>query len=365
MTGGIMTWSVLSRRLRAALPEREVLVLVVRVPFAPLAKPDARKLACAAERVLRKGDACAFYSKARTFVLAMLAPARETSGPALDARTALSRIAAAFSENDHLELGWWPVRCANDVDAFDTTIERAIDRGARERDRREFLATIGHELRTPLTSIRGYVETVLDEDVDSGTARRFLEIVRSETLRLGRLVEGMLEFSLLDLSSSGRPGVCDLGCAIRAAVDALAPVAAQAGVALHARFEPESFARVGSDACMHALLNILENAVKYGHAGGNVFVYVERDGAGLRVVVDDDGPGIEPNDRERIFEHGARGARAGERNGSGIGLSIVRTLVERAGGRVSASESPLGGARFVVRFARATNDGAELATATS
>jgi two-component system phosphate regulon sensor histidine kinase PhoR len=253
------------------------------------------------------------------------------------------------------------LRRPEDLDGFDTIIERAIERGARERDRSEFLATIGHELRTPLTSIRGYVETVLDDDVDPATARRFLEIVRSETLRLGRLVEGMLEFSLLDLTADARVGVCDLASTIRAAVDALAPVAAQAGVAVHARHEPETLARVGSDACMHALLNILENAVKYGRAGGRVFVYVERDACGLCVVVDDDGPGIEPAERERIFEHGARGARAGERTGNGLGLSIVRTLVERAGGCVSAASSPLGGARFVVRFARATNVRAELA----
>ncbi|HEX3458068.1 MAG TPA: histidine kinase dimerization/phospho-acceptor domain-containing protein, partial [Candidatus Baltobacteraceae bacterium] len=63
------------------------------------------------------------------------------------------------------------------------------------------LATVGHELRTPLTSIRGYVETLLGGELDPSTARRFLETVRRETLRLGRLIDGMLEFSLLDLSA--------------------------------------------------------------------------------------------------------------------------------------------------------------------
>ncbi len=91
---------------------------------------------------------------------------------------------------------------------------------------RAVLATIGHELRTPLTSIRGYIETLLDGEFDPPTARRFLETARRETLRLGRLVEGMLEFSLLDLSTGEHPTPCNAVEQIRATIEMLSPMAA-------------------------------------------------------------------------------------------------------------------------------------------
>ena len=96
------------------------------------------------------------------------------------------------------------------------------------------------------------------------TTRRFLEVARNEALRLGRLVDGMLDFSPLDLSPQPAPGVTDLTAAANAAVDALAPIARQAGMALEVRYGGEAAARIGGDACMHALLNVIENAIKYG-----------------------------------------------------------------------------------------------------
>jgi signal transduction histidine kinase len=99
------------------------------------------------------------------------------------------------------------------------------------------------------------------------------------------------------------------------------------------------------------LVNLIDNAVKHGRPGGRVFVGVDvADQRFVRITVDDDGPGIATDDRERIFVLGARATTAA--NGSGIGLALVRLMLERTGGRVELEGSPLGGARFIVSIPR-------------
>ncbi len=356
--------STLQRAVRAG---RTIPLLVLRLPaFGQLALREGKRAALrverasseafceAATRVLREGDEVAHDGGNDWFAVAMLAPARDGAWfPVSDARAALERIAAAISLTTGLrmETGWWPV--GSDADLCDTSalVERALERGARERERYEFLATVGHELRTPLTSIRGYIETLLDDEIDARTARRFLETARSEALRLGRLVDGIVDFSLLDLSPRpARGGVTEIGDAMVAVAAVLAPLASEAGIRIHIDSVQRQFVRIERDACMHMLVNLVENAIKYGVDGGVVTLHAERQDPFVCITVDDDGPGIASVDRERIFEHRARGSLAERKPGTGIGLSIVRTIVERVAGSVHAEPSALGGARFVVRL---------------
>jgi two-component system, OmpR family, phosphate regulon sensor histidine kinase PhoR len=213
---------------------------------------------------------------------------------------------------------------------------------------RAVLATIGHELRTPLTSIRGYIETLLDGEFDPPTARRFLETVRRETLRLGRLVDGLLEFSLLDLAADDHVA-CNAVEQVRATIDMLSPMASARGVTIHADLPDAAHALVDGDACVHALANLVENAVKYGREHGMVEVSCVREERFVVLAVDDNGGGIAPEARESIFVMGVRRDAAG-RSGRGIGLAVVKAIAERAGGDVRVERSPLGGARFEVRF---------------
>jgi signal transduction histidine kinase len=338
-----------------ALEERrDIPLLVLRLPGVArqLERETIDAFARAAERLVREGDRLAHEPASDWFAIAMLAPARGGATLTLDARSALERIAAMMSlvTGRRMETGWWPITARADVEAIEATIGRALERGARERERYEFLATVGHELRTPLTSIRGYIETLLEDELDVTTTRRFLEVARNEALRLGRLVEGMLDFSPLDLSRRSVPGVSDLAGAANAAIEALAPIARQAGMTLEVRYAGEAAARVGGDACMHVLLNVIENAIKYASPGGRVVVSIERQDPYVCAIIDDDGPGVPAAERARIFEHRARGGASEARPGSGIGLAIVRTIVERAAGSVYVDDSPLGGARFVIRF---------------
>jgi len=214
---------------------------------------------------------------------------------------------------------------------------------------RAFLATIGHELRTPLTSIRGYIETLLEGDFDPATARRFLETARREALRLGRLVDGMLEFSLLDLSGEHQRGRCDVVEQIVATIEMLSPMAAARRVTMRTQLPEKAFARVDGDACVHALANLIENAIKHGSERGTITIACTRDVPYVAITVEDDGRGIEERARASIFAMGVRGD-AKDCAGRGIGLAVVKAIAERAGGDVSVDASALGGARFVLRF---------------
>ncbi|MGC2131405.1 MAG: sensor histidine kinase, partial [Candidatus Aquilonibacter sp.] len=148
----------------------------------------------------------------------------------------------------------------------------------------------------------------------------------------------------------------NLVAAAQAAIDALDPIAREAGMHLRVAHDGEAVARIGADACMHVLLNVVENAIKYAGRGGRIIVTLERQDPFVHAIVDDDGPGVAFPERERIFEHRARGGGSDATPGCGIGLAIVRTIVERAAGSVSVSDSPLGGARFVIRLPGAKAD---------
>ena len=214
---------------------------------------------------------------------------------------------------------------------------------------RALVATVGHELRTPLTSIRGYVETLLDGDFDAPTSRRLLETVRREALRLGRLVDGMLEFSMLELSTREHSTHCNVVEQIEATIDVVAPIAAARFVTIRTHLPESAPARVDGDACVHALTNLVENAVKHGSERGTVEVRCSCEERFVQIAVEDDGRGIAPAQHQAIFEMGFCSALPGS-SSRGIGLAVVKAIAERAGGDVRVETSSLGGARFVLRF---------------
>jgi signal transduction histidine kinase len=298
-------------------------LLVVRCPeFAQSATPVS--FYDAARCVVRRDDSLANAPGTDRFAIALLAPPRSGAPPdARQVHAALERIGAAI------------------------TIGAELEHGKGERGRGAMLAAVGHELRTPLTSICGYLETLLDRELDAPTTRRFLETARREALRLGRLVDGMLEFSLLDLSTRRSIPACDLVEQIRTAVESAAPLAAARSTHIRVTLPLSVRARVDGDACVHAIVNLIENAIKHGGAGGNVEISCACEARYAWIAVDDDGPGIDLVQRESIFRIGVRGP---SRPGSGIGLAVVHAIAERAGGNVLVERSPRGGARFILRF---------------
>jgi len=308
----------------------------------------------AAARILRSEDLIAHDRGADAFVAALIAPTRDGHRwPApVDIRSALARIAATIEGLTALDVdaGWtrYDVHSARGIEA---AIARALVRGAQERERYAFFSALGHELRTPLASIRGYLETLLTDD-DPAKRRHFTRIAYAESLRLGRLLEGMFEISLLDLSATfPLPAHGALDVALAGAADASAALAAQHAIEVRIGATGPAPVAIDADRLMLVLINLIGNAVKHGRRGGRVEVTADlASPRTVTIAVDDDGPGIPPHERERVFALGARGSTPA--GGSGIGLALVRMIVERAGGRVDIGESPLGGARFAVTIPR-------------
>ena len=359
----------LERRLAELAPEPRPL-LIVRLPelervawrrglraARSLERAAGAAFSTAVSRVLRADDLVAHDGGSDVFIAALVGPTRDGGAvPApVDVRSALARIAAAMEATIRLDVrtGWTTYDRAADAGTMDAVVERALVRGAQERERYAFFSSLGHELRTPLASIRGYLETLLDEDVDLRTRERFVRIAYNESLRLSRLVEGMFEISLLDMRAAlPAPAIGSLAQALDAALDACAASAAARHVAIAMDVAPATGVAIDGDRLTLVLVNLIDNAVKHGRPGGGVFVTADtNDRRFVRLMIDDDGSGIAPADRERVFVLGERAATTAQ--GTGIGLAVVRLMLERIGGRVELEESPLGGARFVVFIPRA------------
>jgi signal transduction histidine kinase len=312
----------------------------------------------AVARVLRCDDLIAHDGGSDTFVAALTAPTRDghrTPAP-VDVRSALARIVATVEGLTQLDVdaGWTRYDVSADG-GIDAAIARALVRGAQERERYAFFTAVGHELRTPVSSIRGYLETLLADDIDPATRRRFVGVAYNETLRLTRLLEGMFEISLLDLSATFPMHASGaLEVAFDGAADACASLAARRGIDLRVQRIPATPVAVDADRLMLVLINLIDNAIKHGRPGGRIAVAADLDAPrAVTIAVDDDGPGIDPAERERIFSLGERGRTRSP--GSGIGLALVRMILERVGGRVDVCSSPLGGARFTVTVPRREN----------
>ncbi|MBZ5668955.1 MAG: PAS domain-containing protein [Acidobacteriia bacterium] len=215
-----------------------------------------------------------------------------------------------------------------------------------ERIRKDFVANVSHELRTPLTAIRGYAETLLEGALeDDENNRRFLEIIKAHAIRLNNIASDLLTLSELE-SGKVRPGPEPVS--VRAALEsALRTVEAEARVRtvtlICGRVED---AQVLGDRVQieQALVNLLDNAVKFNRPAGEVLVEVTRPASGkIRISITDTGIGIPHDDLPRIFERFYRvdKARSREVGGTGLGLSIVKHIVERLDGTVTV-ESQLG-----------------------
>jgi signal transduction histidine kinase len=260
-------------------------------------------------------------------------------------------LPVGFGERD-LWLSFVAVRgAAGVVYAFrDLTVERRL-----EEVRSDFVATISHELRTPMAGVYGAAETLLHRDGElSGEQRRqLLEMIATQATRLRQITEAVLLTSRLDrdeLPVERAP--VDVTELVRAAVDAMGSQLSSSAVAVDVAGSVGA-ASGDADRIQQVLVNLLDNAVKYG--GGNVTVRVEGGNGSIRVSVADDGPGILPADQRRIFEkfYRAEPQQHHGPGGTGLGLYISRELVRRMDGRLDVSSAPGEGATFVLELPRA------------
>ncbi|MFN2433385.1 MAG: sensor histidine kinase [Gemmatimonadota bacterium] len=224
------------------------------------------------------------------------------------------------------------------------------------RLRADFVSNVSHELRTPLAQIRMFAETLLLGRIRSpDEGRRSLEIIDQEARRLTHLVENVLHFSRSERGAVRlAPEPTDVGELVREVVDCFAPLARARQMVLRAELERGLVAPVDRGAVRQMLLNLLDNAMKYGPAGQTVTVHACEAGERVRILVDDQGPGVPPRDRDRVWERFWRLDRAADAAvaGTGIGLSVVRELARLHGGRAWVEAAPRGGARFGLELPR-------------
>jgi two-component system, OmpR family, sensor histidine kinase BaeS len=218
----------------------------------------------------------------------------------------------------------------------------------QERMRREFIANAAHELRTPLTNLQGYLEALRDGVIEPDRATfESLWDEAERLVRLSRSLDTLAAGDAGDAGSSTRIVELDLAATIRSAVELARAAALAAGVALAADLPATLPARGDPDQLSQVVGNLLQNAIRYTPRGGRIAIRAERRPADILVAVTNSGDGIPAADLPHVFERFYRVEKSRDRarGGAGIGLAIVRQLVEAAGGSVGV-ESGDGESRF-------------------
>ncbi|MHC4472967.1 MAG: sensor histidine kinase [Planctomycetota bacterium] len=218
------------------------------------------------------------------------------------------------------------------------------------RRKSDFVASVTHELRTPLTGIKMYADMLQAGWVkDESTREEYIDFMAGETDRLTRLVNRVLDFAR---SERGETPVAPVVLAgpIGEVEKSFGPFIAENGFELRLELEEEVVALADSDAVKQILLNLLENGVKYAKGAGDRTLHVRlgREGEHAVLSVADHGPGVPPEERDRVFADFYRPGEelTRETAGTGLGLALVRRLTESMGGKVELTETPGGGATF-------------------
>src|SRR6478752_2482880 len=230
-----------------------------------------------------------------------------------------------------------PEEFASLADSFN---QMAASLERQEQMRRDFIANAAHELRTPLTNIQGYLEALRDGVITADRAT--FESLHEEADRLVRLSRSLDELTEGDAAGSPPELVAiDLAAAVRSAVDLAQPALERAGLRVTVETPPTLPARANPDHLAQVLANLLSNAARYTPRGGLVTVRAERRPDDLLVSIANTSEPIPPEDLDRVFERFYRVEKSRDRarGGAGIGLAIVKQLVEAGGGRVGAEST--------------------------
>lgn len=224
-----------------------------------------------------------------------------------------------------------------------------------ETVRRDFVANVSHELKTPLTSVRGFAETLLEDDPPEDLRRSFLSSIRANTLRLQHLVDDLLDLSRLESGGwVAKKEEVDLGPAVEFLWESFQESGSARGLTFSLTGEGAVLADMQGVA--QVLRNLIANAIRYTPDGGSVTVEISEEGPGTRIEVRDTGIGIPASALPRVFERFFRvdSARARAEGGTGLGLAIVRHLVDAMGGEVWAESEPGQGTSFFVTLPSAS-----------
>jgi len=238
----------------------------------------------------------------------------------------------------------------------DITDEQAAQSTLEDANRRkdQFLATLSHELRTPMTAVLGWAR-MLKLGLPEAEAREAVDAIEKSAEVQAQLIDDVLDVSRIVAGKmTFKPVPVDLGAVLRAAMTTVHPAIAAKGIEMLASVPPLLPRVLGDEGRLQQVIwNLLSNAVKFTPRGGTITVRLVVVGSILRLTVQDTGKGIEPEYLPHVFEPFSQedGSMTRSHEGIGLGLSIVRSLVELHGGRIRASSEGVGrGATFVVEF---------------
>ncbi|MHB8156372.1 MAG: sensor histidine kinase [Desulfocucumaceae bacterium] len=217
--------------------------------------------------------------------------------------------------------------------------------------RRSFVTSISHELRTPLTIMQGYTEALLDGIAqDEGQREKYLINIYEEALRLGRLVDDLLDLRRLETGNlSLRLEKADVSEIITSVSGQLQKTLAYKNITVELKFPVGLIARVDPDRVRQVIINLLDNAVRFSPGGGKIKIYGQREGDRLKVSITDEGPGINDGEKGLIWDKfyktdNSRSERA--YSGSGLGLAITKQIIDLHGGEIGVENKPGGGSTF-------------------
>ena len=218
--------------------------------------------------------------------------------------------------------------------------------------RREFTGNVSHEMKSPLQVIGGYAELMESGMVAPEDVPRFAGLICSESQAMRELIDDVLSLSRLDERAEGSRVPIDLEGLCRRSAQRLEAAASERGVSVRLLLRRD-IEVLGDPAMIEQMVyNLVSNAIKYNREGGLVLLQLESDAGSALITVEDEGPGIPEELRERVFERFFRidASRSRDTGGTGLGLAIVKHVAESQGGSVAVGKSHLGGAAFTVRL---------------
>jgi two-component system phosphate regulon sensor histidine kinase PhoR len=302
---------------------------------------------------MRRGDPASISLRMPELVEAI----REARGGGKQQRVEFAERVA----DRHFEAFVSPIALANDAMILITLHDLSPIRRVEDM-RADFIANVSHELRTPLATLAGFIETLQGPAREDTAAReRFLGIMQGQAWRMARLIDDLLSLSRIELRAHMRPDTpVDLVSIVRQVAEGLQTLARDRGVVIEVTAPAEPLTVLGDrDELLRLFENLIENATKYGASGGKVEVTIAsgegQDGKGeARVAVRDHGPGIAAEHLPRLTERFYR-VDVGESRalgGTGLGLALVKHILNRHQGRLAIESKAGDGATFTVRLPR-------------